>query len=100
LANQLWVEAHTAHSRDRRDSSSARAAVRQTVERIRNGVTQSTSPSDYEIEEGLEPSALPLPWTQDLDECLTWQSVVVNKIYPRFLYVFSDVVCYVTGNSR
>ena len=42
-------------------------------------------------------ASMPLPWHVDSRH---WQSDVVEKIYPRFLYVFSDVVCYVSGNSR
>ncbi|KAE8443409.1 hypothetical protein EG329_001890 [Mollisiaceae sp. DMI_Dod_QoI] len=101
LANQLGAHSRPAHGRDRRDSSSTRAAVLHTVSRIRNSVAQTSSHHDTEVEAGLESSVtLPLPWTEELDLCQTWQSVVVNKIYPRFLYVFSDVVCYVSGNSR
>lgn len=28
------------------------------------------------------------------------REIVVNQLYPRLLYTFSDVVCYVTNNPR
>ncbi|KAE9378224.1 FabD/lysophospholipase-like protein [Stipitochalara longipes BDJ] len=43
-------------------------------------------------------SSMPLPWAEHVSK--PWRSVVSEKIYPRFLYIFSDVVCYVSGNSR
>lgn len=46
----------------------------------------------------LPTSTMPLPWAEHSSK--PWRSVVSEKIYPRFLYIFSDTVCYVTGNSR
>lgn len=45
-------------------------------------------------------AALPLPWAGDQDKPDPWQTYVVKEIYPRFLYIFSDVVCYVTRNTK
>lgn len=55
------------------------------------------------LERGLKNKPLPistmsLPWAERATK--PWRSVVSEKIYPRFLYIFSDVVCYVSGNSR
>jgi hypothetical protein len=55
------------------------------------------------LERGLENkplsiSTMSLPWAKASSH--PWRSVVSEKIYPRFLYIFSDVVCYVSGNSR
>lgn len=35
---------------------------------------------------------------QEVEQDLS--SLVVENIYPRFLYIFSDVVCYVTASSK
>ncbi len=43
-------------------------------------------------------STMHLPWAERASK--PWRLVVSEKIYPRFLYIFSDVVCYVSGNSR
>ncbi len=44
-------------------------------------------------------ATLPLPWV-DQDKAEPWQSSVVKQIYPRFLYIFSDIVCYVSRNTK
>lgn len=46
--------------------------------------------------------AWPLKWQQiaQVKDTEVWRREVVRNLYPRFLYVFSDVVCYVTNNSR
>ena len=43
-------------------------------------------------------SKMSLPWAERASK--PWRAVVSEKIYPRFLYIFSDIVCYVSGNSR
>jgi hypothetical protein len=42
-------------------------------------------------------SSMAFPWAEGSKH---WPSDVVEKIYPRFLYIFSDVVCYVSVNLK
>ena len=42
-------------------------------------------------------SSMALPWAEGSKH---WPSDVVERIYPRFLYIFSDVVCYVSVNLK
>ena len=44
-------------------------------------------------------AAMPLLWA-DQEGSDPWQVTLVRQIYPRFLYVFSDVVCYVSRNAK
>lgn len=42
----------------------------------------------------------PLLWREVEERNPTWRRGVVTNLYPRFLYMFSDVVCYATRNAR
>lgn len=49
-------------------------------------------------------SILGLPWIE-VEESSSktashWTDTVVARIYPRFLYVFSDVVCYISNGPK
>jgi hypothetical protein len=82
----------------------SRPALRNRVGRLAHSVTSNSSPHSSRTVEKTRRSeavaAFSMPWSSDPDLPEPWPSMVVRKIYPRFLYIFSDVVCYVTGNSR
>lgn len=42
----------------------------------------------------------PLLWRDVTEVKHKWRQNVVANLYPRFLYMFSDVVCYATRNAR
>ena len=42
----------------------------------------------------------PLQWNNVTGNNSRWRKEVVSNLYPRFLYMFSDVVCYTTKNAR
>ena len=42
----------------------------------------------------------PLQWESIANNNSSWRKDVVTNLYPRFLYMFSDVVCYATKNAR
>jgi hypothetical protein len=42
----------------------------------------------------------PLLWKDVAERNPKWRKDVVTNLYPRFLYMFSDVVCYATRNAR
>ena len=82
---------------------SIRHAAREIVpQSIRTHRSSARIPALRQAEATSSPppvATMRLPWV-DQGESRSWTSVVVKTIYPRFLYIFSDVVCYVSGSSR
>lgn len=108
LANHLAVSSGNASAGSGRTSHSARATVQGHITRLANhvvpGAADQNAPFEALEEMQIPVSSMSLPWATANERMATsttsWATDVVEKIYPRFLYVFSDVVCYVTGNSK
>jgi hypothetical protein len=89
LANSLTVP-NVEYPRGNSVSQAARAVVQYPMSRFTNHSTPK--------EPSQPVSSISMPWAIRLAQPIN--TAVVDKIYPRFLYVFSDVICYVTGNLR
>jgi hypothetical protein len=70
--------------------------------RAMNGPNARERTLDSQIPAPIE--VMPLPWVKTENTQLSskthWTDTVVAKIYPRFLYVFSDVVCYLSNELK
>jgi hypothetical protein len=73
-----------------------------TTVRAVNGHNARARTLDSQIPAPIE--AMPLPWVNTEStppsSKIHWTDTVVAKIYPRFLYVFSDVVCYLSNELK